>query len=136
MEELLQSTIDQYQNLSVLKRNLDTELESTARQMCLYFIHIHVSQTSNHSLSTTTDLVCNRYTKRFVRNDDYFKYSYGDIINDKKYNMKCVALNETHKYVTLWYYEYESEIDRDEVLIRKRIKTDSNLEIITPSVLY
>ena len=137
---MLSASIDQYRNLRQLKISLVEQLDLVTTQCCIYFVTIEISKSVPIQIEFVTDIICNRYTKRFIKNtsttplDDwrgYYKYTYTDFLFDEKYSSKCIVVNETECYVLLWYYENNPS----NVTVKKRIKTDSRLKNLISSIL-
>ena len=60
------------------------------------------------------------------------KFSYGDIMFDKKSNEYCTVIYETCQYVTFWYFEEKNCPGTT----RRRMKYDSNLLMVKRMILY
>lgn len=124
-----------YTNLVMMTNGIDSELKECNEHYVTCFIQYELLEFSNDGVNTRTNDIMKRFGNRFnagsamsTSNDwigDY-KYNFGDVIFDEKYNTKAIVVNETRVYVHLWYYS----IDSVSSVLKNRKKVDCKLKLV------
>ena len=89
-----------------------------------------------HTDDSTIELYCNiHFPKRFYCNQSttssdtwigYYQYSFGNIVYDKKNDVIAVVMNETKRFITLWYFQNNDST----TCVKKRLKDDTQFTIM------
>ena len=124
----------------LVQSNLDKEVKEIVDQLCFYFIQVQVSGSTLHTIADLVSIVQEKFTNRFIRNNPtthndswigLFRFTYGDVLFDQKYDKRCIVLNEHEVFLIVWYYVDGSTNDT----FRRRNKNDTRLMMVKRSLL-
>ena len=122
-------------NLTMMRREIEGELRECNEHFVTCFIQYELLEFSSEGVNTKTYDIMKKFRSRFQFGseagdyddwDGVYRFNFGDIIFDKKYNSQAIVVNEKRVFANLWYYQNES----DDMIFRNRKKMDPKLRII------